>query len=83
MIGAIGTTIGLVLGYRVCYFAGQYHLIPLDETVYALSSVPFDPGPLGRALDRRPLHSAVSLLATIYPARNATRIAPVEVLRYE
>jgi lipoprotein-releasing system permease protein len=25
----------------------------------------------------------VSLLATIYPARNATRITPVEVLRYE
>jgi ABC-type lipoprotein release transport system permease subunit len=25
----------------------------------------------------------VSFLATIYPARNATRIAPVEVLRYE
>jgi ABC-type lipoprotein release transport system permease subunit len=25
----------------------------------------------------------VSFLATIYPARAATRIAPVEVLRYE
>jgi lipoprotein-releasing system permease protein len=25
----------------------------------------------------------VSFLATLYPARNATRIAPVEVLRYE
>jgi ABC-type lipoprotein release transport system permease subunit len=25
----------------------------------------------------------VSFLATIYPARSATRIAPAEVLRYE
>jgi lipoprotein-releasing system permease protein len=26
---------------------------------------------------------AISFLATLYPARNATRIAPAEVLRYE
>jgi lipoprotein-releasing system permease protein len=25
----------------------------------------------------------ISFLATIYPARNATRVAPAEVLRYE
>jgi ABC-type lipoprotein release transport system permease subunit len=25
----------------------------------------------------------VSFLATIYPARNATRIVPAEILRYE
>ena len=82
MIGVIGTALGLVVGYVFCYFAGQYHWIPLDESVYALSYVPFEPRPLdgfwitGVAL-------GVSLLATLYPARNATRITPVEVLRYE
>jgi lipoprotein-releasing system permease protein len=82
MIGVIGTAIGLVIGYTFCYFAGTYHWVPLDESVYALSYVPFDPRPLdgiwitGVAL-------GVSLLATLYPARNATRITPVEVLRYE
>jgi lipoprotein-releasing system permease protein len=82
MIGLIGTVIGLVLGYGVCYFADKYHLIALDETVYALSFVPFEP----RAWDGLWIAAAaigVSLLATIYPARNATRITPVEVLRYE
>jgi lipoprotein-releasing system permease protein len=82
MIGVVGIVIGLVVGYAFCYFAGQYHWIPLDETVYALSYVPFEP----RILDGFWIAAAalgVSLLATLYPARNATRITPVEVLRYE
>jgi lipoprotein-releasing system permease protein len=82
MIGVIGIAIGLVVGYTFCYFAGQYHWIPLDESVYALSYVPFEP----RILDGFWITAAalgVSLLATVYPARNATRITPVEVLRYE
>jgi lipoprotein-releasing system permease protein len=82
MIGLLGVLIGMVVGYTFCYFAAKYHLIPLDESVYALSYVPFDANPIdgvwiaGAAL-------AISLLATVYPARNATRITPVEVLRYE
>lgn len=82
LIGVIGTAIGLLAGYALCYFADKYRWIRLDETVYALSFVPFEPRPLdgvwiaGAAL-------LVSLLATLYPARNATRITPVEVLRYE
>ncbi|HTA41770.1 MAG TPA: ABC transporter permease [Bryobacteraceae bacterium] len=82
MIGALGVVIGLILGYTFCYFAGTYRLIPLDETVYALSYVPFDPNPWdGVWITCATL--AISLLATIYPARNAIRITPVEVLRYE
>lgn len=82
MIGVIGTVLGLVVGYVFCYFAGQYHLIPLDESVYALSYVPFDPRPLDGVWITA-VALGVSLLATLYPARNATRITPVEVLRYE
>lgn len=82
MIGAIGIVIGLAAGYTFCYFAGHYQWIPLDESVYALSYVPFE----ARILDGVWITVAalvVSLLATLYPARNATRITPVEVLRYE
>ncbi len=82
MIGVIGTVIGIVVGYAFCYFAGTYHLIPLDESVYALSYVPFDPRP-GDGVWIAAAALGISLLATLYPARNATRITPVEVLRYE
>jgi lipoprotein-releasing system permease protein len=82
MIGAAGTVIGLIVGYTVCYFAQEYHLLPLNESIYAMSFVPFKPNPTD-GIWIAAAAMTVSLLATIYPARNATRITPVEVLRYE
>jgi lipoprotein-releasing system permease protein len=82
MIGFTGTAIGLIAGFGLSYFAGHYRWLPLNATIYALSYVPFEP----RLVDGIWIAAAamtVSLLATIYPARNATRITPVEVLRYE
>jgi lipoprotein-releasing system permease protein len=82
LIGAIGTVIGLIVGYVLCYLAGHFQWVRLDEQVYTLSYVPFEP----RALDGVLIAAgsmAVSLLATLYPARSATRIVPVESLRYE
>jgi lipoprotein-releasing system permease protein len=82
LIGVVGTAFGLAAGYGLCYFADRYRWIRLDEQVYALSFVPFEP----RWVDGVWIAAAailVSFLATIYPARNATRIAPAEVLRYE
>jgi len=82
LIGVVGSVIGLIVGYALCFMASHYHWLPLDETVYSMPFVPFEP----RWIDGlwiSALAVVVSFLATIYPARNATRIAPVEVLRYE
>jgi lipoprotein-releasing system permease protein len=70
------------VGYAICYFAEKYRWVPLSESVYSMSFVPFEPGPYdGIWIAAAAL--LVSFLATIYPARNATRITPAEVLRYE
>ena len=82
LIGGAGTALGLMVGYTLCYFANRYRWLPLDEQVYSLSFVPFD----ARWTDGvwiAALALAVSLGATLYPARNAVRIEPVEALRYE
>ena len=82
LIGVVGSSIGLILGYAICYYANRYHWVRLDETVYSLSFVPFEP----RWIDGLWVPAAailVSFVATIYPARKATQITPAEVLRYE
>jgi lipoprotein-releasing system permease protein len=82
LIGVIGTAIGLAAGEILCFFADKYRWIRLDAEVYALSYVPFDP----RWVDGlwvAALAILISFIATIYPARNASRITPAEALRYE
>jgi lipoprotein-releasing system permease protein len=82
LIGAVGSAIGLAAGYTLCHFAEKYHLLKIDESVYSMSFVPFET----RWTDGIWIAAVailVSFLATLYPARNATRIAPAEVLRYE
>jgi lipoprotein-releasing system permease protein len=82
LIGSVGTAIGLTLGYSLSFLADHYRWLRLNEDVYALSYVPFNP----RWEDAIWIAAAailISLIATLYPAKAATSIAPVEALRYE
>lgn len=82
IIGSIGTLIGLVLGYSLSYFADRYQWLPLDQEFYSQKYVPFESN-WTDALWIAAAAMTVSLLATIYPARSATKITPVESMRYE
>ncbi len=82
IIGGLGTGIGLILGYTISYFANRYQWIPLSAEVYSFSYVPFEPQWLD-GIWIAAVALAVSVIATLYPARSATRIEPVESMRYE
>ena len=74
--------IGLVIGYAFSVVAGAYRLIPLDPQVYAVPYVPFHPS-IFDGLWITAVAMGVSVVATIFPARAASRLLPVEILRYE
>lgn len=82
LIGVVGTAIGLVLGYALCWVGGHYHLFSLAPEVYSIDYVPFAP----RAIDGilvAVVAILTALVATIYPSWSAARILPAEALRYE
>jgi lipoprotein-releasing system permease protein len=81
-IGATGTIAGLSIGYACAWIAGAYHLIPLDPQVYAVPYVPFHPSLLD-GLWIASAAMAISVGATLLPARAAARLLPVDILRYE
>jgi lipoprotein-releasing system permease protein len=82
LISAVGTAIGLVLGYALSWAGGHYRFIPLSGEVYSIDYLPFAPR-LSDALIVSVVALGVSLVATLYPSRSAARVLPAEALRYE
>jgi lipoprotein-releasing system permease protein len=82
LIGAVGTFLGLTLGYALSWLGERYKLIPLQADIYALSSVPFHARP-GDGVWIALAALAISFVATLYPAMAAARLNPTDILRYE
>ncbi len=82
LVGAIGTVLGLGLGVALAQLADRYQWIRLPETVFSIAYAPFRPRVVD-ALIVAGIALLISFLATIYPARQAARLNPVEGLRYE
>ena len=82
IIGVVGTAVGTLLGYLGCLALRRYRFIDLPEDVFYVSTVPVRIYPEYFAVVAVSAF-LISLLATLYPARQAARLAPVDVLRYE
>jgi lipoprotein-releasing system permease protein len=80
VVGAIGALAGVLIGLAACFIGNRYKLVSLPADVYSISNVPFNATAKEVALAAL-IAFGLSVLATIYPARNAARLRPVEVLR--
>ena len=81
-VSLAGTASGLLLGYCFSWFADRWRLIPLNPEIYAIPYVPFHANGFD-AIWIALAATAISMAATILPARSASRILPVEILRFE
>jgi lipoprotein-releasing system permease protein len=81
IIGIVGTTLGLLLGLLVCTLIAQYRF-ELPKDVFLISTVPVRIY-FSNFMIVTVASFIVCLLASIYPARHAAKLDPVEIIRYE
>ena len=82
IIGVTGTVIGGLGGLILCRILDKYRLIKIPADVYQVAYVPFVVLPRDFAIV---IVSAIVIcfVATLYPSRQASRLDPVQALRFE
>ena len=82
IVGIVGTIAGLISGLGICYLLEKYIHIEMPTPFYGLPTLPVQVETLD-VLFVTIAAVIISFLSTIYPSWHASRLNPVEALRYE
>jgi lipoprotein-releasing system permease protein len=82
VIGVVGTSIGLLLGYMICLILKTTKLISLPSDIYYINHLPVRMDPMV-FLTVSAAALLISFCATLYPSWQAAKLDPLEALRYE
>jgi len=81
IIGLVGTFVGAVAGFGLSWLLDRYQLIQIPGDVYQITYVRFTLLPQDLAVVVV-IAVLICFVATIYPSRQASKLKPVEALRY-
>ncbi len=81
-IGVFGALVGSGIGYLMCVVQNWLHIIKLSQEVYTINVLPMKIS-VTDVLLIASVTIVICLLSTLYPSYKATKIDPVETLRYE
>jgi lipoprotein-releasing system permease protein len=82
LVGILGTFGGMLAGLGICHLLAKYQFIKLPADVYYISTLPVRVQ-MGDVWFVSLAAVVICFLATIYPAWYASKLNPVESLRYE
>ena len=80
-IGGIGTCLGCLIGFALCWAQQRFALISIPGDMYFISSLPVDMSVVDFILVAA-ISMVICLATSIYPARKAAGLMPVEAIRY-
>jgi lipoprotein-releasing system permease protein len=82
VIGSLGTALGTVLGLVLARLVDRGRIVELNPSVYFIDHLPVQVDPVDLIIIVV-ASITVATLATLYPARQAAMLHPVDAIRYE
>ena len=82
LIGIIGTLIGVVIGYFVCWLQINYNIYPLNPAQYKVDALPMQLR-ISDFFFISGMSMLLSFLASLYPAKKAAKVNAIEAIKWE